>query len=239
MTSQKRIAKQAGFVYLIVVLAGIFNLAYVPSKLIVMDNAATTMNNIVSSETLFRLGILAGIVCYLAFLLLPFILYELLESINKKVAISMVVLAVISVPISLFNLTNKFAVLTLINVPHHLQTFQAAQLQAQIMLYLRYYNNGIQIASLFWGLWLLPFGYLVVKSRFLPKILGIFLMAGCFGYLLNFLGKFLIPYYQETGISGIVALPASIGEIGICLWLLIAGIKKETFPGTSTNLTNK
>jgi len=80
---------------------------------------------------------------------------------------------------------------------------------------------------LFWGLWLLPFGYLVFKSGFLPKLLGIFLMAGCFGYLINFIGGFLIPNYGDLGISRMISLPASIGEIGICLWLLIIGVRHK------------
>jgi hypothetical protein len=139
----------------------------------------------------------------------------------------MLALAVVSVPISLFNLSNKFAVLTLISKEAYLHTLSADQIQSQILLYLNYYNNGIQLASVFWGLWLLPFGYLVFKSGFLPKILGIFLIAGCFGYLLNFTGKLLYPGYHELGISKFVALPGTIGEIGICLWLLIAGIKNQ------------
>lgn len=78
----------------------------------------------------------------------------------------------------------------------------------------------------FWGLWLLLLGYLVFRSGFLPKVLGILLMIGCFGYLINFTGGFLIRSYADLGIARIIALPASIGEIGLCLWLLIAGIKK-------------
>ncbi|MDZ4810885.1 MAG: DUF4386 domain-containing protein, partial [Bacteroidota bacterium] len=90
------------------------------------------------------------------------------------------------------------------------------------------YNNGISLVSVFWGLWLLPFGYLIYKSGLLPKILGILLMLGCFGYLINFTGNMLIKNYTELGISKIVSLPASIGEIGTCLWLLIMGAKNKT-----------
>ena len=140
----------------------------------------------------------------------------------------MVALAVVSVPISLVNLLNKFSVLTLIGKPNYLATIQTEQLQTQVMLYLEYYNNGIDLLTIFWGLWLLPFGYLVYKSGFLPKILGILLMAGCFGYVINFTGNFLYPYYSKLGIATFISLPASIGEIGTCLWLLIAGVKSTT-----------
>jgi len=139
----------------------------------------------------------------------------------------MVVLSMVTVPYSLVNLLNKVNILTLISNQEYLQTIELGRLQAEVMLSIDYYNNGIQIISVFWGLWLLPFGYLVFKSGFLPKILGILLMIGCFGYLINFTGNFLFPdYYTDLGISRIVSLPASLGEIGICLWLLIVGVKE-------------
>ena len=137
----------------------------------------------------------------------------------------MVILALASVPISLINIQNQFDVLSLLSGADYLKALEAAQLQAQVMLSLASYNNGIRILQIFWGLWLFPFGYLVFKSGFLPKILGLFLMAGCFGYLINFFGYSLLPNYSETGISTLASLPASIGEIGICLWLLIMGAK--------------
>lgn len=226
MKANKKIARQAGFLYLIVVLAGIFSLAYVPSILIVWGDASATFNRISENELLFRLGIYAGLVCYIAFALLPFALYKLLHSVNKKFAVTMVILALVSVPVSLYNLSNKIDVLTLISKEEYLNVFPEGQIKAQVLLNLEYYNNGIKIASVFWGLWLFPFGYLVFKSKILPKVLGVFLMLGCFGYLINFTGGFLFASYRELGIASYVSLPATIGEIGICLWLLIAGAKE-------------
>jgi hypothetical protein len=223
MDASKKLARISGFIYFIVIMTGIFSLAYVPSKLIDWNNPASTTSNIIASETLFRLSIVAGIVCYIAFLFLPLILYRLLHTVQESVAKSMVVLAVVSVPISLINLLNKFDILTLLHQPQH------QQLQTQIMLHLEYYDNGIQLASIFWGLWLLPFGYLVMKSGFLPKVLGVFLIAGCVGYQINFIGNFLLSNYAELGIRKFISLPATIGEIGICLWLLFVGIKKSKF----------
>ena len=223
MNSNKNTARIAGLLYLVVVMTGIFNLAYVPGKLIVWEDAATTFNNISSSETLFRLGILSAVICYVFFLFLPLTLYKLLGPVNKNHALAMVILAVVSVPISLVNLLNKYEILNLISKADYLKIFGTEQLQTQVLLHLHAYNNGNQIASIFWGLWLFPFGYLVFKSGFLPKILGIFLMAGCLGYLIKFVGHFLLPGYDQMPISGFVTLPASIGEIGTCLWLLMMG----------------
>lgn len=236
MDSPKKIARLAGLLYLIVVLTGIFSLAYVPSQLIVWENAEATYNAITGSETLFRFGIAAGIICYIAFLFLPFVLYKLLSPVNKSHALAMVALSVISVPISLVNLLNKFSVLTLLSGDDYLNVLGTDQLQAQILLQLEYYNNGIQLASVFWGLWLLPFGYLVFKSGFLPKLLGVLLMAGCVGYLINTFGSLLFQDYSGLGISGIVSLPATLGEIGTCLWLLIMGVKEKHVPTLTLTL---
>lgn len=227
MEPTKQTARTAGLLYLFVVLSGIFSLAYVPSKLIDWNDAAKTYTNIQASETLFRLGIVAGIICYTAFLLLPFILYKLLHAVNRDIAVTMVVLATASVPFSLYNILHKVNLLTLIGKEAFLQTMSIEQKQIQVLQELVYYNNGVELISVFWGLWLLPFGYLVYKSGFLPKILGILLMVGCFGYLVNFLGGFLFPKYGSLGIAKFVSLPATFGEIGTCLWLLIIGIKKN------------
>lgn len=225
MKSEKNTARLAGIVYLVVVLSGIINLMYVPSALIVMDDAAQTFKNIQSYEMLFRVGVISGLVCYIAFLILPIVLYKLLSHVNAYYAVAMVALAVISVPISLHNLLEKFAILELIGNPMYLAEYGAEKLPFYVMHHLVEYGHGIRLVSVFWGLWLFPFGYLVFRSGFLPKTLGILLMAGCFGYLTNFFGNFLISNYKDMGIAGFISLPASFGEIGICLYLLIIGVK--------------
>jgi hypothetical protein len=224
MTRNDKTARFAGLIYLIVVITGIFNLLYVPAQLIHWNDAVATFTSIRESETLFRLGIVAGVLCYIAFLFLPLILYRLLHPVDKNYAIAMVALAVVSVPFSLFNLMYKVNVLTLINQSDLLID---SSRQAEVLLHLNYYNNGIQIVSIFWGLWLFPFGYLVFKSGFLPKVLGLLLMLGCLGYLINFSGDFLYSGYSDLGIARFVSLPASLGEIGSCLWLLIMGARKD------------
>jgi hypothetical protein len=127
---------------------------------------------------------------------------------------------------------NKFSVLTLINKNEYTENIGVSELQAQVMYHLDNYSNGIQISQIFWGLWLFPLGYLVYKSGFLPKLLGILLMAGCFGYLITFFGGFLYSDFNQTIISEIIGKPAPLGEIGICLWLLTMGTNKIKFSRT-------
>ncbi|MCC2616870.1 DUF4386 domain-containing protein [Aestuariibacter halophilus] len=220
--TKKNLGRLAGVVYLLVVLTGIFNLIYVPTQLIHWNDAALTLTSIQTSEWLFRAGIVAGILSYVFFALLPLILYNLFKSVDRQWAMLMVFLAVISVPVSLFSIVAKIDILTLLSGASYLDPFTTEQLQTQVMLLLKSYYNGIGVSQLFWGLWLLPFGYLVVRSGYLPKVLGILLMFGCLGYLVFFFQHLLFPHIT---IPGFVKLPGSIGEIGTCLWLLIMGVK--------------
>jgi len=230
MTEAKSIrttARIAGLLYLGVVLTGIFTLMYVPSKLFVAHNASLIYQNITSSQLLLRFGIVGGLLCYTFFLFLPLVLYKLLKPVNETHAKLMVLLAVLSVPIFFLNVQNLFSILSLIEGGQNKFALTTEQIQSQVLLYLDQYDNGMRIVHIFSGLWLLPFGYLVYKSGFLPEILGILLMLGCFGYLINFIGNTLISNYSKLGLSSYISLPASIGEIGICLWLLIMGAKEK------------
>ncbi len=223
MKTNKSKARLAGLFYLIVVIAGIFSLMYVPSKLIVWDNAQQTLENIRNGESLFRLGILAETISFTAFLLLPLALFSLLKQVNKNVAVLMVALAIPSVPIFFSILLNKFAVLSTIGVTE----MEASQMAEQVMFYLRQFNAGNLLGQNFWALWLFPLGYLMFKSGFLPKFLGMVLMVGSVGYYLDFLGRIVFFDYSSWIISDYITIPASIGEIGTCLWLLIMGAKES------------
>ena len=223
--SANRTARTAGLLYLVVVVTGMFSLAYVPSQIAMSGEPSTVVQNLAASEPLFRSGIAAAVVCYISFLLLPIALYRLLGTVATTPAALMVAFALASVPISFANLTHRLDVLSILDAGSRLQSLGSEQLQAQVMLSLEAYRNGLLISEVFWGLWLLPFGYLVFKSGFLPKLLGILLMAGCFGYLIDVFGHLLWPGYAESAIAGYVRLPAAAGEIGTCLWLLVAGAR--------------
>jgi hypothetical protein len=231
---RKPIARTAGLLYLIVVLTGTFSIAYVPSQLFVRGDTAATVGNIADNLLLFRLGIVAGFACYIAFLLLPLALYRLLSPVDQRAAVMMVALAVVSVPLAFVNIGYKLNVVTLLSGAEYLQAFTIEQRHAMVMHSLDAYRNGILVSELFWGLWLLPFGYLVFTSGFLPRILGILLMVGCFGYLIDVVGHTLFLGYPKSALAGVVTLPASLGEIGTCLWLVIVGAREATQPNMQT-----
>lgn len=227
MKTNKNTARIAGLVYLVVVITGMFSLAYVPQKLIDWNNSGTTFANIAAGSSLFRWGIYSSIVCYVAFTFLPLVLYRLLRTVNESHARAMVILALLSVPLSFINLQHKYAALTLTGKDPFLQGLPTEDLQNQLMFSLYQYNDGILLATVFWGLWLFPFGLLVYRSGFIPKLFGILLMLGCIGYLINFTGNTLFENYSKTGIGNYTRILPAAAEFGICFWLLFFGSKAK------------
>ncbi len=220
-------ARIAGLFYLITVVTGIFSLMYVPSQIAVPHNLPATLANIVASPSLYRFGIAAGLVCYTVFLVVPVLLYQLLMPVDRHAAALMVLFAVFNVPIALLSIAKKLDILSLLDRAGHAATISPDQIQAQVMRSLDAYNNGMLIGEIFAGLWLIPFGYLVFRSGFLPRVLGALLIAGGLGYLLTVFGQVLVPDYDQLPIANFDTLPAGLGEIGICLWLLIFGVHRR------------
>lgn len=228
-TSINKTARFAGLLYLLLIIGGIFSLVYIPSQIIARESASKTLENIIQYEFLFRIGMVIGIVTFLIHIILPLVLHKLLYKVNKFHANLMVIFSMISVTIFFVNILNKFSVLTLINKAEYLENYSKTELQTKVMFYIDSYNNGLQISQIFWGLWLFPMGYLVYKSSYLPKLIGILLMTGCFGYLTTFFGSFLFSNFNDTIISDIAGYLAPLGELAICLWLLIMGTNKINF----------
>ena len=218
------LARNTGLVYLMVVITGMFSLAYVPEQLVDWESAENTLQNMLAEEALFRYGIVAGMLCYVAFAILPLLFYRMLASIDEWYAKMMVVFALLSVPISVVNRRHKLTILNhLKSVRENPEIF--GEISKKVLEQLQHYNDGILVVMVFWGLWLLPLGYLVFKSGFLPRILGILLMLGCMGYMVNLLGYVLLPSYVQMGFSGLIGMVPAVAEIGTCIWLLLVGFK--------------
>jgi len=216
-----RAARIAGILYVIpwvLSLAGFF----IRQSLVVPGDVAATANNIMASESLFRLSIVGDLVVQTLFIFLVLVLYKLLKPVNKNHAVLMVILFLVSVPITMLNELNQIAALLLLSGADYLTPFTVAQLQALVPLFSDLHEYGIHIAYIFWGLWLFPLGYLVYKSGFLPRILGILLMISCIGYLIDFYTFFLFP---DFGLA--VNLVTGWTELLLCLWLLIKGVNVE------------
>ncbi|WLR41755.1 DUF4386 domain-containing protein [Bacillus carboniphilus] len=226
MYSNKQLARIAGLFYLILIVCGVFAEFFVRSKLIQKDNASITAENILNSETLFRLGFVSDLMMMTAFLFLSFVLYILFKKVNANVSLFMVLFVLASVSILCINMLNQFAALIILNEPTYFSGFSSEQSHSMVLFFLDMHSYGYSIAQIFFGLWLLPLGYLVYKSRFFPRFLGVLLVVGCFSHLIDFFFFFLSPSIA-TSISWIVTLPADIAEFSFVLWLLIMGAKNQ------------
>ena len=211
MISINKTARIAGFLYLIVAVFSGFA-ASVRSSLIVSTDAAATVNNILASETLFRISFVSDLIGQVFHILLVLVLYELLKTVNKNQALLMVILALVPVPIAMLNQLNQFAVLSLLKGTDY----------SQVMFFLNLHTDGVFIAQIFWGLWLFPLGYLVFRSGYIPRILGVLLIIAGFGYLIDSFAEFLLPNYDLT-----ISMFTFIGEVLLLLWLLIKGVNAD------------
>jgi hypothetical protein len=226
MNSKKKRARIAGLMYLLMGITGAFGIMYVPSYIMVAGDAAATANNILDSELLFRLSMISNLISQTIFVFLVLSLNRLLKEVNHKHAKLMVTLVTVSVPIAFLNILNLVAAQILVSGVDYLTVFDENQLNSIMMMFLNLYEHGIFIVGIFWGFWLYPFGMLVMKSNFIPKILGFFLIIGCFSYLTDSFTSLLFPHYKEI-ISPVLIVPLAIGEFSIIFWLLIKGVKTE------------
>jgi len=220
--SIQRTARLAGILYLLLIPLGIFGIIYT-STLIVSGDAAATAANIASSKSIFKLSMLAALACAVVNTLVVLELDKLLKSVNKFMSSLMKIFLFFAVPIGMLNELNRYAVLNLIGNEKYLEVFTSEQLQSSMMFFLKLHEFGIEIETIFWGLWLFPMGYLVYKSGFLPKIIGILLIIGCFGYIADF----LVFFFWNNQIS--FSEFTFIGEVLLPLWLLFRGVNVEAW----------
>ena len=211
-------------------ICGVFKMIYVDPKFYVPDDPTATVTKILASESLFRVGIAVGLASIVLFLLVVYVLYKLFKSVDKDLAMLMVILVVVSIPIGLN--FNEFAPILLLKGSGSHSAFQATQLQTLAMTFLELQRNADLIGQIFWGLWLFPLGLLVIKSGFIPKALGIALIAGGIGYILNSLTFVLFPDYKFLTYFG--SFIGFVSEILFILWLLIKGVNnKQSFTSTA------
>jgi hypothetical protein len=205
---------------------------YVPGRLIVRENATATANNIVASEALFRIGIVSGLVSAVISIFLGLALYRLFRGVSQQRALLMGILLLTQVPIAFLNEVNSLAALMLVRGADFLSSFDKPQRDALAMLFLNLHGQGITVSEIFWGLWLFPFGLLVLRSGFLPRILGAWLIVNGFAYLAISFTGLLLPQTQQTVSK--IAFPALLGEMAIMLWLVIIGARPKPLVAPSS-----
>jgi hypothetical protein len=219
----KKQARVAGLLYTIVAVTGPLSLVYIPHKLLTAGQAWGTADRVHSSESLLRLGIASELLYQTLEIFLVLTLYGLFKTVNNSRARQMATLGLIPIPIVLAVVLDEIAALTLASGAKFLSGFDKPQLDALATLFLGLHAQGLQVAALFWGLWLFPLGSLVIRCGFIPKVLGVSAMIAGVGYLIGSTSSLVIPQYASS--LGSIAGVLEIGELPIILWLLIWGAR--------------
>ncbi|MFL5586973.1 MAG: DUF4386 domain-containing protein [Ktedonobacteraceae bacterium] len=223
-TSPKRIARIAGVLYLLVGIFGGFAEGFVEPKMYVAGNAAATAGNVVANSGLVRIGVVADLFNATVWVFLGMTLYLLLKHVHKSVARAMVVLVAIGASIVCLNTVFEFEGLRAATGAINLVAFGTTGSNALVLLLLDTQHYGIFIAQIFFGLWLVPLGYLAYRSGWFPRALGVLLIVGGACYLVDLLALFLVPDFGQI-IHGFVTIPSAIAEISMVLYLLVIGVK--------------
>jgi hypothetical protein len=224
MTTTSRNARVAGLIYLSLVMVGPLRLIYIPARLFVHGNATATVSNITAHELLFRFGMVSDLIGGTLLVFLALALYRLFEEVDRTQAVRVVILGGV-MPALLYyvNVAIDACALALVHGADYLSVFEKPQRDALAMLFLRFHDEVNVAAEVLWGLWLFPLAILTIRSGFLPRFLGVWLIVAGISYLaLSVTGELLPQSYDMVYRIG---SPARLGEIAFLLWLLIMGAK--------------
>ena len=200
-------------------IVGMFSLMYVPSTLIEMDDGVKSIELISDNMLLYRFGILGSLMTQVLYIIIPLLLFELFSSVDKFQATLLVVFSLVSVPMTMYNELKKMEILNLLDQPD------------AVLQMLKVYYQGINLSSIFWGLWLFPLGILAIKSGYFPRLIGICALLGGVGYLMGALIHIAFP--QDTWFTSLLEM-LTIGEVVFILWFVIVGIRAKSQPMVAT-----
>jgi len=238
MESIRRQARTAGLLYLLMGIIAPIGLVVVPNALIVTGDAVATAERVRASLWLLRLGIASELAHQALGVFLVLLLYRLFKPVSELLAQQLLILgALVSVPIVCLNVVNEIAALTLIRNPGYLSVIDRGQADALAYLFLRIHAQGINVASIFWGLWLIPFGLLVLRSGWFPRVLGWLLLLAGTAYVVDAFVTILLPQFAHF-VDG-PAMLLEVGELPIIFWLAIRGVRTQHEGGAPILATSR
>jgi Domain of unknown function (DUF4386) len=224
--SPRHLARIVGALYLIIIVGGLFATGYVPAALVVPGDAAATAHNILAHELLYRLGLVAHIIVLPCNIPLAVIFYDLFKVVNRRLSLLVVFFTLVGTAVEGANLLNQFAPLMLLGGGHYLSVFTTEQLQALAYMPLDSQAISYDIQQVFYAYYLLAAGYLVFRSTFLPRTVGVLLAIGGLCYLTYSFATFLAPGFAAHLVP-YIQLPSGVGELSLCLWLLVMGVNVQ------------
>ena len=227
-TSPQVYARLAGGLYLIVIVAGAFAEGFVRGRLRIDGDAAATARNILAHEMLFRSGFVAGLVVTLCNVPMAVLFYALFKVVNRTVAALVLFFIITATAMESINLLNEFTPLILLTGGRALSAFNAEQLQALAYMSLRAQDAGFNIALTFFALYDLSIGYLVYRSTFMPRAVGVLMAIAGLCYLINSFANFIAPAFARE-LFPYILFPCALGEASLCLWLLAFGVNAQNW----------
>lgn len=216
MLSIKNLSRLTGATYLLMVPFGILGILYIPNVILVPGDMVTTIENIRENLSMFHFSIFASLIVQLIQIVLVLLLYKLLSHASKTAGILMITFIVPAVSIAMLNEVSLLAISGLVSGAAYTASFTAEQVQGMVGLLFDMHQSGVMVAQIFWGLWLFPMGYLAYRSGYIPRLIGLLLMIGCFGYLADSL---LFILNIEIGFT--VSEFTFLGEVLLPLWLIV------------------
>ena len=227
-SSPKTLARIAGLLYLGTSVPFVFAVQ-VRSRIIEPADAAATVHNIRASATLFRVGLVADLVSWAGFLATALALYLLLKHANQLAAVAMVAFVAVMVAVGYSNTVNQYSALTIAMSAEYANGLGQAGANALVVMFTDIQGNGLDINELFFGLWLLPLSYLVIKSRYFPRVIGGLLIIAGLSWIAQFLVILLAP-----SLKGVISFlgVGSDGELIFIGWLLVRGARAPRPSGT-------
>ena len=231
--SPRRLARIAGGLYLLNIVAGFIAIGVVPAILFVAGDAAATLRNIQANELLYRLSLAAHMIPILCNVPLVVILYDLLKGVNKRLALMMVFYSIVGTAVESANLLHQFTPLVLLDGAQGLRALTADQMQALAYAPLRLQTFGYDIQQVIYAGYLLAAGYLVFRSTFLPRVIGVLLAIGAVSYLIYSFASFISPEFAAHLVP-YIQLPSLVGEGSLCLVLLVIGVNVQRWKGQAS-----
>jgi len=228
MNSTKKTARLAGLLWLLAVFTGGFGLSYIRSKVIVPEDGAATVANIMASEFLYRAAIVGTLFSQIFMFFFGLTLFRLFKGVHEVLATVFLISIMMTVGIAVVNTLNHFEALLILSQADYLKVFNPEQLKALAMTSVRLANSSGQgLLEIFWAPYYFSFGLLIIRSKFLPRVLGILLMIMGVGFATNILEKFLIPQFHPVMFTRLAMTLGALGGIPTILWLLIMGVKVQ------------
>jgi hypothetical protein len=224
MTPTKRLARFAGFLYLLVGIFGGFAEGFVEPKMYAAGNAAATTGNVVANSGLLRLGVVADLLDGTIFVFTALVLYILLKDVHKSAARAMLVFVALAAAIACVSAVFEFEGLRVATGAVSASALGLGGSRALVLLLLDAQHYGLLTAQIFFGLWLAPLGYLAYKSGWFPKTLGVLLCVASGCYLVDMLAAFLLPGFDQK-IHALIVIPCATAEIWMVLYLLVIGVR--------------